>query len=81
MPLAVISKTEQFGLGPAVPEELADRLLQIWPVAQDTLVGLEPRTPHILATGSDHYVQIRDPDLTTSVIRLILDRARALDRR
>jgi pimeloyl-ACP methyl ester carboxylesterase len=81
MPLAVISKTEQFGLGPAVPKDLADRLLKIWPVAQNTLVGLEPQTPHVVATGSDHYVQIRDPDLTTSVIRLILDRARALDRR
>jgi hypothetical protein len=40
------------------------------------LVNLEPRTPHIFATGSDHYVEINDPDLTTSVIRLVLDRAR-----
>jgi len=29
----------------------------------------------VFATGSDHYVQIHDPDLTIS-IHLILDRAR-----
>lgn len=28
----------------------------------------EPQTPHIFATGSDHYVQIHDPDLTISTM-------------
>ncbi|MBV9817954.1 MAG: hypothetical protein JOZ07_06335 [Solirubrobacterales bacterium] len=32
--------------------------------------------PHIFATGSYHHVEINDPDLTISVIKLILDRAR-----
>lgn len=81
MPLAVISKTEQFALGPDFPKDVASQLLRAWPVAQDTLVGLEPQTPHILATGSDHYVQIRDPDLVTGTIRLIFDRVRLLGRR
>jgi hypothetical protein len=43
---------------------------------QDELVKLEPRTPHLIATGSDHYVQIHDPDLTISTIRLIIERVR-----
>jgi hypothetical protein len=43
---------------------------------QDALVTLEPQTPHILATGSDHYVQIHDPDLTISTVRLIVKRVR-----
>ena len=81
MPLAVISKTEQFALAPSFPKDVAMRLARIWPIAQDLLVPLEPQTPHILATGSDHYVQIRDPDLTISVIRLIFDRVRSLGRR
>jgi pimeloyl-ACP methyl ester carboxylesterase len=81
MPLAVISKTEQFALPPSIPKDLAERLLHAWPLAQNTLVGLEPQTPHILATGSDHYVQIRDPDLTTSVVGLIVGRVRDLGRR
>ncbi len=81
MPLAVISKTEQFGLAPRTPKDIADQLLKVWPIGQNALVKLEPQTPHILATGSDHYVQLHDPDLVTSVIRLIFDRVRALGRR
>ena len=81
MPLAVISKTEPFGKTPGFPDDVAAKLEHVWPVTQDRLVRLESQTPHILATGSDHYVQLRDPDLTTSVIRLVLDRVRALGRR
>jgi hypothetical protein len=39
-------------------------------------VTLEPQTPRIFATGSDHYVQIHDPDLTISTIALIVERVR-----
>jgi hypothetical protein len=81
MPLAVISKTEQFALASGFPKDVARRLLQVWPVAQDTLISLEPQTPHILATGSDHYVQIRDPDLVTGVVRVIVNRVHSLGRR
>jgi pimeloyl-ACP methyl ester carboxylesterase len=79
MPLAIISKTEPFATAPGTPKDLKRRLEQIWPTVQSALVNLEPLTPHIFATGSDHYVQINDPDLTISVIKLVLDRAR--DRR
>jgi pimeloyl-ACP methyl ester carboxylesterase len=81
VPLAVISKTEPFATSGSVPKYLTAKLEQAWPNVQAALVKLEPQTPHILATGSDHYVQINDPDLTTSIIRLVLDRARARDRR
>jgi pimeloyl-ACP methyl ester carboxylesterase len=76
MPLAVISKTEPFGV-PGLPNDFAIALEKAWAIMQDRLVSLEPQTPHILATGSDHNIQIHDPDLTTSVIRLIWDRVRA----
>jgi pimeloyl-ACP methyl ester carboxylesterase len=76
MPLAVISKTEPFATAPGVPKDLTRKLEQVWPKVQSALVKLEPLTPHILATGSDHYVEINDPDLTISVIKLILDRVR-----
>jgi pimeloyl-ACP methyl ester carboxylesterase len=75
MPVAVISKTEPFAV-PALPEDFAQALERAWAISQDRLVSLEPQTPHVFATGSDHNVQIVDPDLTTSVIRLIWDRAR-----
>jgi pimeloyl-ACP methyl ester carboxylesterase len=76
IPLAVISKTEPFATAPGVPGQVTTRLERVWPRVQDLLVTLEPQTPHVLATGSDHYVQIRDPDLTISIIRLIVERAR-----
>jgi pimeloyl-ACP methyl ester carboxylesterase len=77
VPLGVISKTEPFGTAPTAPKDVTSRLEQVWPQVQKTLVRLEPQTPHILATGSDHYIQLHDPDLTTSVIWLILERARS----
>jgi len=76
MPLAVISKTEPFATAPGTPKDLTRKLEQVWPAVQSALVKLEPVTPHIFATGSDHYVELNDPDLTISVIRLILDRVR-----
>lgn len=76
VPTAVISKTEPFAVSPTVPQALTETLERAWPGVQDALVGLEPKTPHVLATGSDHYVQIHDPDLTSSMIRLVLDRAK-----
>lgn len=77
LPLAVISKTEPFAVSPGFPSAVIKALNKAWPIMQDRLVSLEPQTPHILATGSDHNVQVHAPDLTTSVIRLIWDRGRA----
>ena len=76
IPLAVMSKTEPFATAPGVSPAILGKLEQAWPLVQDELVKLEPQTPHILATGSDHYVQIRDPDLTIATIRLIVKRVR-----
>lgn len=77
VPSVVISKTEPFAVSPTVPSALTETLESAWPQVQDALVGLEPDTPHVFATGSDHYVQIHAPDVTSSMIRLVLDRARA----
>jgi pimeloyl-ACP methyl ester carboxylesterase len=75
VPLAVISKTEPFATEATVPKEILAEVEKAWPTAQATLVKLEPQTPHILATGSDHYIQVRDPDLVISTIKLIFERA------
>ena len=61
---------------PGTPKELTRKLEQAWPHVQSLLVHLEPLTPHIFATGSDHYVEINDPDLTIRLRKLVLDRAR-----
>jgi hypothetical protein len=76
MPLAVISKTEPFPVPPGPSAAVLRALNKAWPIMQNRLASLEPQTPHILATGIDHNVQVHAPDLTTTVIRLIWDRAR-----
>jgi pimeloyl-ACP methyl ester carboxylesterase len=81
VPAVVISKTDPFGVSPAVPVALTRTLERAWPQVQDALVKLEPGTPQLFATGSDHYVQARDPDLTTSMVRLVLDRYKRSDTR
>ncbi|MFF4232366.1 alpha/beta fold hydrolase [Streptomyces sp. NPDC001820] len=74
VPLAVISKTEPFAAAEGTPKPLLTRLERAWPRVQQALVELAPQTPHLLATGSDHYVQVHDPDLTISAIRLVRGR-------
>jgi pimeloyl-ACP methyl ester carboxylesterase len=74
VPLAVLSKTEPFAAPARTPKPLLTGLERAWPRVQQTLVELVPQTPHFLATGSDHYVQVHDPDLTISAIRLVVGR-------
>ncbi|MEU3316023.1 alpha/beta hydrolase [Streptomyces sp. NPDC006662] len=77
VPLAVLSKTRPFAAPATMSKELLARLEAAWPKAQQSLVELAPQTPHLLATGSDHYVQLQDPDLTTAAVRLVAERAPA----
>jgi hypothetical protein len=73
---AVMSKTEPFATAPGVPPAIISKLEEVWRLVQTALVTLEPQTPHIYATGSNHYVQIHAPDLRIGTIRLIVKRAR-----
>ncbi|MGW7345084.1 alpha/beta fold hydrolase [Streptomyces sp. NPDC054854] len=78
VPVAVLSKTAPFAAPATMDKALLAKLETAWPKAQQALVGLRPQTPHLLATGSDHYVQLHDPDLTIAAIRLVADRAATL---
>ena len=73
----MISKTQSFAVPPGFSTTVLEAVNRAWPIMQNRLVALEPQAPHILATGNDHNVQAHGPDLTTSVIRLVWDRARA----
>ncbi len=75
-PLAVLTKTEPFaGLSdlPGLPAHVINDEYQR---AQDSFVALAPTTPHLTATGSDHYIQFSQPDLITHATELILGRVR-----
>jgi pimeloyl-ACP methyl ester carboxylesterase len=75
LPLVVISKTEPFPLPPDVSGFTPAQLEQVWTQAQNQLTALEPHTPHVIATGSDHYVQVRQPDVVIAATRLVIHRA------
>ncbi|MFG2989668.1 alpha/beta fold hydrolase [Streptomyces sp. NPDC048257] len=75
VPVAVLSKTAPFAAPATMSRELLAQLEAAWPKAQQALVKMRPQTPHLLATGSDHYVQLHDPDLTIAAIRLVADRS------
>ena len=79
IPLAVLSKTEPFGgLPPTLPTGLTGADVErLWPQVQTSVVNLQPQTPQTLATGSDHYIQVRQPDLVIATTRLAIGRAAA----
>ena len=77
LPLVVLSKTEPFPIPETVKDVSATKLDRIWNKTQNQLVTLEPNTPHLIATGSDHYVQVRQPDLVIAAARLVIGRAEA----
>lgn len=76
VPTAVLSKTEPFPVPAGVSPDIDPTLTRIWPEGQQRIVDLAPRTPHTLATGSDHYVQVHDPDLVSATAELLITRAR-----
>ncbi len=74
IPLVVLSKTQPFPLPAGTPAAVAKRLEPIWAAGQDGLVALRPNTPHLIATGSDHYIQVRQPDLVAAAVNLAAHR-------
>jgi len=75
IPTAVITKTEPFPIPPTAPAGLAAKIERVWLAAALNLVALRPQTPHIMATGSDHYVQVHQPDLVVATIDLLRQRS------
>ncbi len=75
IPLAVLTKTEPFAGAVAPPGLSTEDLNWLFQQAEDALVALAPGTPHIFATGSDHYIQFSQPDLVTQTTDLVVGRA------
>ncbi len=75
VPTIVLTRTEPFLIPPNVPAEQGAKLEQAWRDAAADLVALQPRTPHMVATGSDHFVQIHQPDLVVAGVTLVTQRA------
>lgn len=75
VPTVVLTRTEPFVIPSNVPAEQGAKLEQAWRDAAADLVALQPQTPHLVATGSDHFVQIHQPDLVVAGVSLVTQRA------
>lgn len=75
VPTIVLTRTEPFVLPPTVTTEQGAKLEQVWQEATSNLVALRPQTPHIVANGSDHFIQIHQPDLVVAGIDLVIKRS------
>jgi pimeloyl-ACP methyl ester carboxylesterase len=79
-PFAVVSKALPFGVSPSAPPDVVARLEEAWPQVQDAIVEEvgASQPPHVIATGSDHYVQLHDPDVVIATVKVVLDRIAAV---
>jgi pimeloyl-ACP methyl ester carboxylesterase len=77
MPLAVLTKTEPFGLQPgSLPAGITPAAIDTaYGNAQRYFVELVPTTPQVFATGSGHNIAQVQPDLVINVTRLVIGRA------
>jgi len=76
IPVGVISKDLPFAGLPADPVGFsAGDLEQAWNAGQPFLIALRPNTPALIATGSDHYVHVRQPDLVEAMVDIVAGRA------
>ena len=60
---------------PGMAPEVIVGLNDVWAAAQDSLVPSGSDAPHVIATGSGHNIHQSAPDLTSAVIRLVLERS------
>ena len=75
VPTAVLTRTEPFAVPGTVAPEQSAHLEQAWRDATSDLIALRPQTPHLIATGSDHFIQLHQPDLVVATVHLVLQRS------
>jgi pimeloyl-ACP methyl ester carboxylesterase len=83
IPIAVLTKTEPFRIAPnSLPAGITvPDIDRAYESAQDYFVALSPTTPHVMATDSEHYIQLSQPDLVIKTTELVISRVQAGSRR
>ncbi|HET7091946.1 MAG TPA: alpha/beta hydrolase, partial [Thermomicrobiales bacterium] len=70
MPLVVLSRGKPVALPPNVPADFSPAAFEAaWRGGQSQLAALEPDAIHVIAAGSDHYIQVEQPALVIAAIR------------
>ena len=77
LPLFVLSRAKPVALPPKVPAGFSQTAFEAaWRKGQDQLAALLPDARHVIATESDHYIQIEQPDLVVDAVRQVVDAVR-----
>jgi hypothetical protein len=77
LPLIVLSRGQTMQLPPDLPGGLTGEMLErAWQEGQDELAQLTPDARHIIATESEHYIQLQQPRLVIDAVRDIVDAVR-----
>src|SRR5271166_1722617 len=76
MPLFVISRAKPVQLPPNVRPGFSPAFEAAWREGQAPLAALLPDARHEIATESDHYVQVEQPELVVEAIRAVVEAVR-----
>jgi len=77
LPLFVLSRAKPVALPPNVPADFSPSAFEAaWRRGQDQLAALVPDAKHVIATESDHYIQIEQPDLVVDAGRQVVEAVR-----
>jgi pimeloyl-ACP methyl ester carboxylesterase len=77
MPLFVLSRAKPAALPPNVPASFSQEAFETaWRKGQDQLASLLSDARHVIATESEHYIQIEQPDLVIDAVRQVVNAVR-----
>ena len=77
IPLVILSRGQTMQMPPDLPGGLSGELLErAWQAGQDHLAALSPDARHTIATESEHYIQLQQPELVIDAVRAVVDAAR-----
>ena len=77
LPMVVLSRGQTMTMPSELPGGLTGELLeQVWQTGQNQLAGLTPDARHIIATESEHYIQLQQPELVIDAVRAVVEAVR-----
>ena len=77
IPLVILSRGQAMAMPADLPGGLSGGMLEAaWQSAQEELAGLLPDARHVIATESEHYIQLQQPQLVIDAIQAVVDAAR-----
>ncbi len=77
LPLVVLSRGQAMAMPDDLPGGLTGAMLEdAWQSAQDELAVLLPDARQVIATESEHYIQLQQPQLVIDAVRAVVDAVR-----